>query len=226
MGAVLGDRSPPPRRADPLHRAHRGPEPPLAGGCLLRAGGDRDGAGGPHLHGHVERGAHAPAPAAPSLHRRPDLRRARRARPRGATPHRATGARRPRPHLADRCPDTREGTRRRRDRVPSRHAHLRRQRAPAHDGGPAHVLDRRHRVGVPGGTRAVADGPRLSTGRRDPDEERARSDAADGARRRPRQRGAALDPPPPVGVDRRPARPGPRGLVALPPVVDPGVGAR
>ena len=109
MGAGLGDRSPPPRRADPLHRAYGGPEPPLAGGCLLRAGGDRDGAGGPHLHGHVERGAHAPAPAAPSLHRRPDLRRARRARPRGATPHRATGARRPRPHLADRCPDTRAG---------------------------------------------------------------------------------------------------------------------
>ena len=46
------------------------------------------------------------------------------------------------------------GRGRRRHRLPPRHPDLRRQRAQPHDGGPAHVLGRRHRVGLPRGARA------------------------------------------------------------------------
>ncbi len=46
---------PSPRRADPLHGAHGRPEPPLTGGCLLRARGRGDGAERPRLHRHLER---------------------------------------------------------------------------------------------------------------------------------------------------------------------------
>ena len=96
-------------------------------------------------------GAHAPAPAAPSLAGRPDLRRPRRARPRGAPSHGAPRARHAAPHVADRRAHARPRGGRGRSRVPPRDADLRRQRAPPDDGGPADVLDRGDRVGVPRG---------------------------------------------------------------------------
>ena len=149
---------PPPRRAGPLHRAHGRPEPPLARGRLLRARGRGDGPERPHLHRHVERRAHAPAPAAPPLAGRPDLRRPRRARPRGAPSHGAPGARHPAAHVANRRAHARSRGGRCRRGVPPRDADLRRQRAPPDDGGPADLLDHgapcgctSRRGSVPGG---------------------------------------------------------------------------